>query len=266
MLTFAKDIPAEILIPEAVMVKNNSSSPTTVPGVAHGFSTQPPVNRPTGAGRVNPGQSARTPQFHIPHGIIKDQPVTGARPKQTKLGASKAKQNSQPTKGKGSAKSGGGGGNDPFEDQCPTPKKEQSQESSTHHNDFIQKSWKKKKRNQHLNQQIEVNGENFEFERDIIKKKTLKHGSDFGLEPDYNPDGSVIRDRKTGKPRVKQNKDNYNKFTENLSEFAKDPESERIEAPYRKERENEQDTIGFLNRREKKFIIFNRNTKKYITG
>jgi hypothetical protein len=107
MLTFAKDIPAEILIPEAVMVKNNSNSPTTVPGVAHGFSTQPPVNRPTGAGRVNPGQSARTPQFHIPHGIIKDQPVTGARLKQTKLGASKANQNSQSTKSKGSPKPGG---------------------------------------------------------------------------------------------------------------------------------------------------------------
>jgi hypothetical protein len=37
MLTFAKDIPAEIVISEAVMVKNNSSSPTTVPGVVVDF-------------------------------------------------------------------------------------------------------------------------------------------------------------------------------------------------------------------------------------
>jgi hypothetical protein len=81
MLTFAKDIPAEILIPEAVMVKNNSSSPTTVPGVARGFSTQPRVNRPAGANRVNPRRPIQTPKFRTPHGIIKDQPVTGARPK-----------------------------------------------------------------------------------------------------------------------------------------------------------------------------------------
>jgi hypothetical protein len=101
------------------------------------------------------------------------------------------------------------------------------------------KSKKKKKQNQHLNRQIEVNGENFEFERDQIEKKAPSHGTDFGLDPDYGPDGKIIRDRKIGKPRAKQNKENYNKFTDNLSEFVKDPKSEKFEAQYRKGRKNE---------------------------
>jgi len=164
------------------------------------------------------------------------------------------------------AGAGGGGGAAEFDDKCPAPNKEQSQESSTHHHDFPQKSKKKKKRNQHFNRQIEVNGENFQFELDKIEKKTPSHGPDFGLEPDYGPDGKIIRDRKTGKPRAKQNKENYQKFTDNLSEFVKDPKSERIEPQYRKGRENEQDSVGFLNRRDRRFVIFNRHTKKYITG
>jgi hypothetical protein len=128
------------------------------------------------------------------------------------------------------------------------------------------KDFRKKKRNQHLNRQVEVNGEKFEFERDIIEKKSPSHGTDFGLEPDYGPDGEIIRDRKTGKPLAKQNKKNYQKFTDNLEEFIKDPKSERIEPQYRKGRENEQDAVGFFNRRERRFVIFNRHTKKYITG
>jgi hypothetical protein len=164
------------------------------------------------------------------------------------------------------AGAGGGDGNAQFDDKCPAPNKEQSQESSTHHHDFTQKSKKKKKRNQHLNRQIEVDGENFKFERDQIEKKAPLHGTDFGLEPDYGPDGKIIRDRKTGKPRAKQNKENYQKFTDNLSEFVKDPKSERIESQYRKGRENEQDAVGFLNRRDRRFVIFDRHTKKYITG
>jgi hypothetical protein len=162
------------------------------------------------------------------------------------------------------AGAGGGGGAAEFDDQCPVPNK--AQELSTHHHDFTQKSKKKKKRNQHLNREIEVNGENFEFERYLIEKKTPSHGTDFGLDPDYGPDGKIIRDRKTGKPRAKQNKENYEKFADNLSEFSKDTKSEKIEPQYRKGRENEQDAVGFLNRRERRFIIFNRHTKKYITG
>jgi len=168
--------------------------------------------------------------------------------------------------GLGGAPNPGGDGNAQFDDKCPAPNKEQSQESSTNHHDFTQKSKIKKKRNQHLNQQIEVNGENFEFERDQIEKKAPSHGTDFGLDPDYGPDGKIIRDRKTGKPRAKQNKENYEKFTDNLSEFVKDPKSEKIEPQDRKGRENEQDVVGFLNRKDRRFVIFDRHTKKYITG
>ena len=124
----------------------------------------------------------------------------------------------------------------------------------------------KKNRNQYLNRKIEINNENFEFERDQVEKKAPSYGPGFGLEPDYGADGEIIRDRKTGKPRAKQNKKNYEKFTDNFSEFAKDPESERIEPQYCKGRENEQDAVGFLNRRDRRFLIFDRHTKKYITG
>jgi hypothetical protein len=48
--------------------------------------------------------------------------------------------------------------------------------------------------------------------------------------------------------------------------LSKDPKSERIEPQYRKGRENEQDAVGFLNRRDRRFVIFDRHTKKYITG
>lgn len=113
---------------------------------------------------------------------------------------------------------------------------------------------------------MEVDGENFEFERYQVEKKASPHATDFGVEPDYSPDGEIIRDRKTGKPRAKQNKETYEKFTDNMIEFVKDPKSERVEAQYRKGRENEQDGIAFINREDKKFIIFNRQTKKYITG
>ena len=125
---------------------------------------------------------------------------------------------------------------------------------------------RKKKRNQHLNRKTEVWGETFEFERNQIEKKTSPHGTDFGLEPDRKPNGQIIIDRKTGKPRAKQNKENNNKFTDNLLKFVKDSKSERFEAKYRKGCANEQDVVGFLNRRDRKFVIFDRSTKKYISG
>ena len=183
---------------------------------------------------------------------------------------------------------GNGGGKAEFDEQCPVSKNEQdskkdqtdppsdifSQKPKDNDQCAIdekkenqeQKEDKKKKRNQHLNREIEVNGENFEFERSQIEKKAPSHGTDFGLEPDYGPDGEIIRNRKTAKPRAKQNKENYEKFTDNLSEFVKDPQSERIDPQYHKGRENEQDATGFLNRRDRRFVIFNRHTKKYITG
>jgi hypothetical protein len=223
---------------QVILSKAEGKGPNT-PGGVHGFPTSPAPRRPVRSG-YTPKIGPRVPPKFVNQG--------------QGLGA-----------GANPAGAGGGGGNPQFDesDTCPAPNKEQSQESSTHHHDFTQK---KKKRNQHLNRQIEVNGQIFEFERDIIEKKTPSHGTDFGLEPDYGPDGKIIRDRKTGKPRAKQNKENYQKFTDNLSEFVKDPKSERIEPQYRKGRDSEQDAVGFLNRKDRRFVIFNRHTKKYITG
>ena len=168
-----------------------------------------------------------------------------------------------------------------FDEQCPVPPNEQGQKKDQNDSpsdifsqkpkkndqcDIDQKKDQKKKRNQHLNRKVEVNGENYEFERSQIEKKAPSHGTDFGLDTDYGSNGKIIRDRKTSKPRAKQNKENYEKFTDNLSEFIKDPKSERVEPQYRKGRENEQDAVGFVNREDRRFVIFDRHTKKYITG
>jgi hypothetical protein len=158
VLAFSKDIPAETVVPETIMVKNNSSSPITVPGVARGFVTQPQVNRPAGAGRVNPGQPARTPQFHIPHGIIKDQPVTGARQKQTELGASKARQNSYLTKGKKFPKSGPIGSNPTEMDDANPSVKAENQEQYN----FVNKKNKNKS-----GEQCELDG-NVKAEKNVV--------------------------------------------------------------------------------------------------
>jgi hypothetical protein len=225
---------------KVILVKtgDSSSSVPTSPGRGQ------PSRFPTAPSGGRPNRPVYLPKYRTAPKIVNPGLGAGANP----------------------AGAGGGGGAAEFNDQCSVPNKEQSQELSTHHHDFTQKSKKKKKRNQHLNREIEVNGENFEFERDLIEKKTPSHGTDFGLDPDYGPDGKIIRDRKTGKPRAKQNKENYEKFTDNLSEFSKNTKFEKIEPQYRKGRENEQDAVGFLNRRERRFIIFNRHTKKYITG
>lgn len=237
---------------QLILVKNNSSSPIVRPGLANGFSSKPRVNRPAGASGLKPVRANPVRGFSTPRGLITGQPVTGAQRQRMRLDGA-----GNPT---------GAGGGASSDDQCPVSKEQKSQESSTHHHDFTQKSKKKKKRNQHLNQQIEVNGENFQFERDQIEKKVASHGTDFGLDPDYGPDGKIIRDRKTAKSRAKQNQKNYERFTDNLSEFVKDPKSEKIEPQYRKGWENEQDAVGFLNRKDRRFVIFDRHTKRYITG
>ena len=59
---------------------------------------------------------------------------------------------------------------------------------------------------------------------------------------------------------------NYEKFTDNLSQFVKDLKSEKIQPKYRKGRKNEQDAVGFINRENKKFVIFDRDIIKYING
>ena len=38
-----------------------------------------------------------------------------------------------------------------------------------------------------------------------------------------------------------------------------------IEPHYRRGRKNEQDAVGFLNRNDRRFVIFNRHSKKYMT-
>ena len=229
---------------QVILAKSgDSGAPSNVPSNI-GRQGQSPSSFPTPPSGGRPSQPVYVPKYRTAPKIVNPGLGAGANP----------------------AGAGGGGGAAEFDDQCPVPNKEQSQELSTHQHDSTQKSKKKKKRNQHLNREIEVNGENFEFERDLIEKKTPSHGTDFGLDPDYGPDGKIIRDRKTGKPRAKQNKENYEQFTDNLSEFSKDTKSEKIEPQYRKGRENEQNAVGFLNRKERRFVIFNRHTKKYITG
>lgn len=183
---------------QVILVKNNSSSPIVRPGLANGFSSKPRVNRPAGASGLKPVRANPVRGFNTPRGLITGQPVTGAQRQRMRLDGA-----GNPT---------GAGGGASSDDQCPVSKEQKSQESSTHHHDFTQKSKKKKKRNQHLNQQIEVNGEIFQFERDQIEKKAPSHGTDFGLDPDYGPDGKIIRDRKTAKSRAKQNKKKLRKI------------------------------------------------------
>ena len=52
---------------------------------------------------------------------------------------------------------------------------------------------------------------------------------DFGLDLDYSVNGKIIRDSKTGKPRVKLNKKNFEQFTKNFRKFIKNSNSERIQ-------------------------------------
>lgn len=175
ILTVYKNIQSSQKDKKVVLAK--SPDKPFLPG-ADAFPVNPPASRP--GRRANSGPKINPPGYRVPPKVV-DQ-------------------------GLGGAPNPSGDGNAQFDDKCPAPNKEQSQESSTHRHDFTQKSKIKEKRNQHLNQQIEVNGENFEFERDQIEKKAPFHGTDFGLDPDYGPDGKIIRDRKTGKPRAKQRK------------------------------------------------------------
>lgn len=55
-------------------------------------------------------------------------------------------------------------------------------------------------------------------------------------------------------------------FTNILSDFIKDPKTEKIETKYRKGRNNERDVVAFINRNDKRFVIFDRDSKKFITG
>jgi len=157
----------------------------------------------------------------------------------------------------------GDNGTTEFDDQCKASK---DKEPKTRHHDSTEKrkKKKKKKRNEHLNRKVKVNGETFEFERAQVEKKAPSHGTDFGIAPEIAADGTVVIDRRTGKPRAKQNKITYDTFTDNVTEFIQNPKSERIETTYRKGRQNQRDVIGF--RDGKKFTIFDKDSKKFITG
>ena len=185
VLAFSKDIPAEAVVPETILVKNNSSSLTTVPGVARGFSTQPRVNPPAGAGRVNPGRPIQTPQFRTPHGIVKNPPVTGGRPKQTKLGASKARQNSQPTKGKGSPKPGGSTPTE-IDDTNPSVKAENQEQQQY---DFVKKKNKNKSAEQcELDENVQdaPHKINEKFESKAVKKLVKKALNNQDVKKEYD--------------------------------------------------------------------------------
>lgn len=128
------------------------------------------------------------------------------------------------------------------------------------------KTKKKKQRNLHFTREVDINGERFQLERSQIEKKTPWHGTDFGLEPLVDQDGNIVRHSKTKKPLAKQNAKNYNQFADNIEGFMKDPKTEKVEAYHRRDRKDGKKVIGFINRDQKKFVIFDKDTKKYITG
>jgi hypothetical protein len=146
------------------------------------------------------------------------------------------------------AGAGGGGGAAEFDDQCPVPKNQKSQESKTfnqdsHSNTKHNKDKKKKRRNSHLDRKVDINGHNFKIERAQVEKKTPRHGVDLGLDPEIGVDGKPILDQKTQKPLAKGKKENYQLFAENLEKFMKN--SEMREGYFRKGRENQQETFNF---------------------
>ena len=71
---------------QIILVRNNSSSPTVRPGLANGFSSKPPVNRPAGGSGLKPLRANPVRGFSPPRGLITSQPVTGAHRQRTKLG------------------------------------------------------------------------------------------------------------------------------------------------------------------------------------
>lgn len=160
---------------------------------------------------------------------------------------------------------GAGGGAPEFDDQCPVPEKQQSQESKTSNYDSHSqnKDKKKKRRNSHLDRQVEINGHNFEIERAQVEKKTPRHGVDLGLNPDIGADGKPILDQKTQKPLAKGNKENYDLFADNLEKFMKD--FEMREGYFRKGRENQQEAFNFYDAETNRVASFRKDNGKFIS-
>ena len=103
----------------------SSGTPSNLPSNI-GRQVQSPSNFPTPPAGGRPSQPVYVPKYRPAPKIVNPGLGAGANP-------------------------AGAGGGVEFDDQCPITNKEQSQESSTHHHDFTQKSKIKKKRNQHLN-------------------------------------------------------------------------------------------------------------------
>lgn len=166
------------------------------------------------------------------------------------------------------AGAGGGGGAAKFDDQCPIPENQKSQESKTfnydsHSNTKQNKDKKKKRRNSHLDRKVDINGHNFEIERAQVEKKTPRHGVDLGLDPDIGVDGKPILDQKTQKPMAKGNKENYELFADNLEKFMEN--SQMREGYFRKGRENQQETFNFYDAETNRVASFRKDNGKFIS-
>ena len=156
---------------------------------------------------------------------------------------------------------GGSGGAAEFDDQCPVPKNQQSQESKTSYHSNEKK--KKKRRNSHLDRKVEMNGQNFEIERVQVEKKTPRHGVDLGLDAYIGVDGNPILDQKTQKPMAKGNKENYELFADNLEKFMEN--SEMRDGYFRKGRENQQETFNFYDAETDRVASFRKDNGKFIS-
>ena len=166
------------------------------------------------------------------------------------------------------AGAGGNGGAAEFDDQCPVPENQKSQESKTfnyysHSTTKQNNDKKKKRRNSHLDRKVDINGHNFEIERAQVEKKTPRHGVDLGLDPDIGVDGKPILDQKTQKPMAKGNKENYQLFTDNLEKFMEN--SEMREGYFRKGRENQQETFNFYDAETNRVASFRKDNGKFIS-
>lgn len=168
----------------------------------------------------------------------------------------------------GAGGGGGAGGAAEFDDQCPVPENQKSQESKTfnydsHSTTKQNKDKKKKRRNSHLDRKVDINGHNFEIERVQVEKKTPRHGVDLGLDPDIGLDGKPILDQKTQKTMAKGNKENYQLFVDNLEKFMEN--SEMREGYFRKGRENQQETFNFYDAETNRVASFRKDNGKFIS-
>ena len=166
---------------------------------------------------------------------------------------------------------GGGGGEGStveFDDQCPAPQKQQSKTSNSKDISNLeqlkdQKKKVKKRRNSHLDRKVEINGKKFNLERAQVEKKTPIHGFELGLDPEIGQDGKPIINKKTNKPMVKGNKENYNLFTDNLEKFME--KTEMRDGYFRKGRENEQKSFNFYDAKTHRVAAFNKETGNFIS-